>query len=226
MTEPLILALAFAFMAFYLRRQLVYLHLFQQDEYDAKRFLSLLLRKRYLDRKATLVIAVAAGMQFIPQVPAAIPLAIAIIGLLVAAVWENDPRKSSKKKLAMTARATRIYWVSFLCFLPAAALTVQLNNILFWIVLAQLIPVLLALGNLLLSPWEKRVQKKFWLEAHEKITKINPLVIGITGSYGKSSVKHILGHILSVVDHTLITPASINTPMGISRIIRDRKSVV
>ena len=46
--------------------------------------------------------------------------------------------------------------------------------------------------------------------------------IGITGSYGKTSVKHILGAILSVKYPTLITPASFNTPMGVTRAIREK----
>ena len=46
--------------------------------------------------------------------------------------------------------------------------------------------------------------------------------IGITGSYGKTSVKHILGAILSEKYPTLITPASFNTPMGVTRAIREK----
>lgn len=47
-------------------------------------------------------------------------------------------------------------------------------------------------------------------------------MIGITGSFGKTSVKHILGHILKMNAPTLITPGSVNTPMGITRIIREQ----
>jgi len=52
--------------------------------------------------------------------------------------------------------------------------------------------------------------------------KLSPVVIGITGSYGKTSVKHILGHILEAASSVLITPGSVNTPMGIARIVRER----
>jgi UDP-N-acetylmuramoyl-tripeptide--D-alanyl-D-alanine ligase len=50
----------------------------------------------------------------------------------------------------------------------------------------------------------------------------DPIVIGITGSYGKTSVKHILGHVLEIAAPSLITPGSVNTAMGIARIIRER----
>jgi UDP-N-acetylmuramoyl-tripeptide--D-alanyl-D-alanine ligase len=81
---------------------------------------------------------------------------------------------------------------------------------------------LLMLGNRLLQPVENAIQKKFWNEAHEKLLALKPTVIGITGSFGKTSVKHILGHVLKMQARTLITPGSVNTPMGITRIIRER----
>jgi UDP-N-acetylmuramoyl-tripeptide--D-alanyl-D-alanine ligase len=70
-------------------------------------------------------------------------------------------------------------------------------------------------------PNENRIQKRFWNEAHAKLLHLKPTVVGITGSYGKTSVKHILGHILGASAPTLSTPGSVNTPMGISRIVRE-----
>jgi UDP-N-acetylmuramoyl-tripeptide--D-alanyl-D-alanine ligase len=66
------------------------------------------------------------------------------------------------------------------------------------------------------------VQRRYWTEAHEKLGKLRPTVIAITGSYGKTSVKHILGHVLETAAPTLITPGSVNTAMGIARIIREQ----
>jgi UDP-N-acetylmuramoyl-tripeptide--D-alanyl-D-alanine ligase len=47
------------------------------------------------------------------------------------------------------------------------------------------------------------------------------IVIGITGSYGKTSVKNFITQILSVKYNVFATPASYNTPMGIVRSIRE-----
>jgi UDP-N-acetylmuramoyl-tripeptide--D-alanyl-D-alanine ligase len=47
-------------------------------------------------------------------------------------------------------------------------------------------------------------------------------VIAITGSYGKTSTKQILAHVLSTVAPTLATPGSVNTPLGIARIVREQ----
>ena len=75
-----------------------------------------------------------------------------------------------------------------------------------WIIAVQLVPLTLIGANLLLAPFEARVQRRYWDEAHDKLRRLDPTVIGITGSYGKTSVKHILGHVLETAAPTLITP--------------------
>jgi UDP-N-acetylmuramoyl-tripeptide--D-alanyl-D-alanine ligase len=143
--------------------------------------------------------------------------------LIAIAFYEKDPRKASKKKLVMTGRATRIYAVAAAVLLALAALyTLPGVPTLAWILPIQFPPLALVIANLVLAPYEQRVQQGFWNEAHEKLGKVKPVVIGITGSYGKTSTKHILGHILELQAPTLITPGSVNTPMGVSRIIRER----
>lgn len=46
-------------------------------------------------------------------------------------------------------------------------------------------------------------------------------IIGITGSYGKTSTKHYLERILSEQFSVLMTPGSFNTPMGVTRTVRE-----
>jgi len=60
----------------------------------------------------------------------------------------------------------------------------------------QLLPLALVASTILLKPKDKKVNASFRQEAVEKLEKLNPFIIGITGSFGKTSVKHILGHIL------------------------------
>ena len=91
-----------------------------------------------------------------------------------------------------------------------------------WLVPLHVIPLSLAISNLLLTPYEESVQRGFWEEAHGKLKSLRPTIVGITGSYGKTSTKHLLGHILEIQAATLITPGSVNTPMGIARIVREQ----
>ncbi|KAA5602970.1 Mur ligase family protein [Blastochloris sulfoviridis] len=219
----LVVAGTFAFFAW--KRALTYLHVFQQEEYDGGRFLAWLFRSFAFDMRASAALAVL-GIGFLrTEEPV-----IGAIGSLFGAVtfvyfgWqEPDPRQVAKKKLVVTARARRILISSgVLMALIVGALVVWQAPLLAWIAAVQAIPFVLVLGNLVLMPFEAREQKRFWTEAHDKLEKLKPSVVGITGSFGKTSVKHILGHLLSIQAPTLVTPGSVNTPMGIARIVREQ----
>jgi UDP-N-acetylmuramoyl-tripeptide--D-alanyl-D-alanine ligase len=212
---------AFAFFA--LRRLRRYLHIYQQEEYDSLRFLSWLFRRFAFDTRVALAIA---AITLIVTLAGAMPPAVwqgALAGLFIlAAGLEADPRKSAKKKLAMTKRAQRIYWSGFVLTAVVAGLAAFAPAPLWWLVPLWAVPFTLVLGNILMMPLESRTQRKFWTEAHTKLKRLRPMVIGITGSFGKTSVKHILGHILSMHARTLYTPGSVNTVMGNTRIIREQ----
>lgn len=218
----LILLLAFA--AFAVRRLMTYLHIFQQEEYDGRRFLRWLVSTGSVDRKLSLALLALGIAAFFVQTLSDWIIALTMVALFVAfAALEADPRKAAKKKLVLTPRARRILGTALglalvtglviLCTVPWSAA---------WIVPVQLIPLDLVVANLLLAPVEARIQQKFWDEAHDKLRRLGPVVVGITGSYGKTSVKHILGHILEATSSALITPGSVNTPMGIARIVREQ----
>ena len=89
------------------------------------------------------------------------------------------------------------------------------------LVFVQTLPFLLVGANKFLEPFEERVKARFRDEALAKFAELKPKTIAITGSYGKTSTKHILAHILGAAAPTLATPGSINTEMGITRVIRE-----
>lgn len=86
----------------------------------------------------------------------------------------------------------------------------------------QLLPAVLVLSNKFLEPMEERVKARFRKEAIEKFNTLKPKVIAITGSFGKTSTKHILSHVLGAAAPALATPGSVNTDMGITRVIREK----
>jgi UDP-N-acetylmuramoyl-tripeptide--D-alanyl-D-alanine ligase len=80
--------------------------------------------------------------------------------------------------------------------------------------------VLLSLS--LLAPIEHLLRQRTYAQAREKIIKLKKhglVVIGITGSYGKTSTKDFLAHILSFSYPVLATQNSVNTPLGVARTI-------
>jgi UDP-N-acetylmuramoyl-tripeptide--D-alanyl-D-alanine ligase len=212
------------FIPFAARRLLTYLHLFQQEEYDNRRFLGWIAQNHAWDRRlsAVLVALGSAQLLFARNAPGWTWVALIGIACLGAAAIERDPRRSAKKKLAMTPRATRIFAIAVVVSASIGVVVAISGGLAFgWLVAVQLIPIALVAGNLLLAPSEARVQRRYWNEAHDKLMRLAPVVIGITGSYGKTSVKHILGHVLETAAPTLITPGSVNTAMGIARVIRE-----
>ncbi len=214
----------FGFLLFAARRLLTYLHLFQQEEYDGARFFAWLIDSRAWDRRLSLALAAIVGAQFIlPDVTVWVFAALVGAICLGVAAFERDPRTTAKKPLVMTTRAKRIYAIA-LALMAGCGLIAALSSdlALVWIVAVQLVPVALVIANLLLAPFEARVQARYWREAQAVLRRVDPIVIGITGSYGKTSVKHILGHVLETAAPTLITPGSVNTAMGIARTIRER----
>lgn len=135
-------------------------------------------------------------------------------GLVIGRAF--SPRRA-KKKFVITGRVKRLYVVFFLVMTGISALCAATP----WAVLPALwplaLPLVVALSGLLAWPIEKAISECYFRDARRKLLSNPRLVrIGITGSYGKTSVKHILGAILSEKYPTLITPASFNTPMGVT----------
>lgn len=147
-----------------------------------------------------------------------LPLA-SLVGFLIAMVFSE---KQAKKKLVFTGRVKRLYAVFLLVMcLISFALAQGAMAVLpaFW---PLALPLVVALSGLLAWPLEKLISEIYFRDARRKLLSNPQLIrIGITGSYGKTSVKHILGTILSEKYPTLITPASFNTPMGVARTIRE-----
>ena len=138
-------------------------------------------------------------------------------------------KRSEKKKFALTARMKRLYGS-----LIVTLLLIPVLVFLFWgdvhafgaiccVIAALLLPLLVALAGVLALPIEKLIFHLYFKDAEKKLLENPRLIrIGITGSYGKTSTKFILAEILSQKYNVLATPASFNTPMGVTRIIRER----
>ena len=74
----------------------------------------------------------------------------------------------------------------------------------------------------LLKPVEKHINQRYIDDARRILASMPDLrVVGITGSYGKTSTKHYLYRILSEQFPTCMTPGSFNTTLGVVRTIRE-----
>lgn len=126
----------------------------------------------------------------------------------------------AKKRMVLTMRARRLFGVLTLEYL-GAALLLNLLTIPPYLTYA-LIPYAVWLAGRIMDPIEAKINAGFFNEARRKLhARSDLIVIGITGSYGKTFTKFILRELLSQKYEVLATPASFNTAMGISRVIND-----
>lgn len=94
-----------------------------------------------------------------------------------------------------------------------------------WLILLDLAllfffqPIVLAFTHYLLLPIELLIKKWFMQKASKKLKKKQVVKIGITGSYGKTSTKNILAHILGKQYKVCATPKNFNTEMGLTKTI-------
>lgn len=92
----------------------------------------------------------------------------------------------------------------------------------YFVVAGILAWIFILLMHVITLPIEKSIAKKYLDDAKNILEKHRDLIkIGITGSYGKTSTKYILENVLKQKFYTFITPRSFNTPMGITRCIRE-----
>ncbi|MDE6333868.1 MAG: UDP-N-acetylmuramoyl-tripeptide--D-alanyl-D-alanine ligase, partial [Muribaculaceae bacterium] len=150
----------------------------------------------------------------------------------VAGTWTLAARKY-KKPLVWTARSRRIYtaalllcvlisaaFVSFALHAPAGILLYLISVALLGCYCASHVIVIAA--DFILKPVEKAIYNRYYNDAASRLRSMPDLkIIGITGSYGKTSTKHYLYRILSEQYDTLMTPGSYNTTLGVVRTIRE-----
>ncbi len=145
---------------------------------------------------------------------------IVLTGILFSRFSRNQ---KEKKAFVVTARVRRLYAVLSLVLIAAAWLLLRLSPFPFWLLLPLGTPLFTALAAVAAYPLERFVFRLYFRDAEKRLLEDPRLIrIGITGSYGKTSVKFILNTLLSQKYNVLMTPSSFNTPMGVTRVVRER----
>ncbi len=154
--------------------------------------------------------------------------------------YVSDKKRKKKIPLIRTARMNRLITVYFfllllltfasLILLNTIAYFARANTLLVRIRFAPIcimpfgVPIFVLLAYYITAPFERAIQKKYIKKCTEKLKKRTDLIkIGITGSYGKTSVKMFLSTMLEEKYNVLATPSSYNTPMGICKSVKRLK---
>lgn len=214
------------YLAVYLGLCFVYgkraLQMFQQNHYELYRYSKWLFNKKNLRFTPTVIFAVVIlSLGTLLNGDRTLIVIFVTLAFAVFMIY-RETKKVYVKDLALTARVKRqiaVYTVLMSLFialgkiLPADVLALAV------IVMSYLMIYPMAM---LTYPIEEGIKKRYEDEARDILKNSSRLIrIGITGSYGKTSTKNIINDIIADSRYTLITPASYNTPMGITRTVRE-----
>lgn len=86
------------------------------------------------------------------------------------------------------------------------------------LVLLSVVQPLSSIGIALVITYIRRLYTdRILQEVSRRLLKDRPIIIGVTGSYGKTSTKLLLAALLDGSFTVCVTPLSVNTPLGIAR---------
>lgn len=195
------------------------LHMLQLEYYKNDRY------KSWMKKNKKQVYSLRDLLLFISTIACLINLRMGLILNIIFGVLLFISRNiyKEKKPLVVTGRIKRMYATELIIF---AILLFASNINIYLLFLVDLVTIfayyIVIIVNIVNIPIEKSIQEKFVKRAKKTLRQMNNLkIIGITGSYGKTSMKSIVSTLLSQKYNVLKTPKSYNTKMGIVRTINE-----
>ncbi len=197
---------------------------YQIEEYMSGRYLRWLLAARALPMRPLLAWLLGIVLSILLNEGTTVQRPYLVLSIAAIVAVLPPSRRETKKPLVLTSRVKRLLVSSGLIALLAlaaaqtwlhASATASASASLGF-ACYLLAPLWLVAGNMLVQPLEAAIRRRYLTQAAATLQQINPKVIGITGSYGKTTTKQFLRDILSARYPTYATPKSYNTLMGIS----------
>ena len=144
------------------------------------------------------------------------------IFILGISIFYNFPKSKSKIELKNTNRVIRMYITEAILILCIFLINYKKYVLLKLCVINIISPIMCIIANSINYPIEC-IRKKYYINIAKKILADMPnlIVIGVTGSYGKTSVKNFLEKILEKKYEVLTTPKNYNTTMGVVKTITE-----
>ena len=192
-------------------------HMFQHNSYRVERY-ARWFRGGYKFGRAAVIAALAIVGAF------GNPIFIGFSIVFMAVMAWREFRTVYKKPIVYTMRVKRLFLTA--AILTAAAIGAALVFIPDYapaVALALLVmPVVMLAANLVNKPLEAAIARWYYNDAKRILRSMPDLkIIGVTGSFGKTSTKHYLYRILSERYNVLMTPGNFNTTLGVIRTVRE-----
>lgn len=149
----------------------------------------------------------------------------AVLFLVLSVVFVVTVHKKGDDKVVWTARLKRLFALVVLLVFALVALSAYLTyefSLYYQVivcVVAAIVPFMAILANWIMLPVERANNNRYIKRAKSILAEKHPTVIGITGSFGKTTVKNMLAAMLAKRFKTLATPSSYNTPLGVCKTI-------
>ena len=198
------------------------LHMLQQNWYDDDhRYLKWMIRNKYkvlLGPDCSFVIFIS----FLFMNEKFQLLLFAVFYIFCFIFFRKEKRKEQKKlSFVVTKRIKRLFVTLFILYLiPILCMYFGNGYLPYYLFVLGMLSYLnffvVMVANIINIPVEKQVYHYYRRKAMCKLRDMNHLkVVGITGSYGKTSSKNILSDILNVKINAIATPKNLNTPYGL-----------
>lgn len=212
-------ALFFAVYMFFAEKG--YIHILQLNSYRPERYL------RWMGENKMKAAYLRAVILLFSLIGAAASLSAEYFALAALMALSAPYKvKKAKKPLVYTMRVKRLFAFSYipvLALIAAAAFAPGIWKSVILIAGALLTPWVVLLSLYISLPVESAISRHFVNDAKKILAGHKNLkIIGVTGSYGKTSMKYALTTLLSEKYSVLMTPGSYNTTMGVVRTIREQ----
>lgn len=205
------------------------LHILQLENYYLDRYFGWIKRciKKVLNIRNIVVLVIATAFIVASHFMKNLTITALIIEIFALLYIIFSLKKQKEKKaFVVTARIKRVY-TTYLILFSILVVCANIFNYKFVLPVANICAIFaymfVYVVTVINSPVEKSIRNGFCKKAKNKLNEIPGLkVVGVTGSYGKTSTKYVVNTILSQKYNTLMTPESYNTPMGVVRTINEK----
>ena len=158
-----------------------------------------------------LVAVVGAGFSFTTPAAGLVPVAVVAVGPIGLGL------RGRTAKLAWTRRLKTLAAVYAVVDFAILALAIALGVGTFVAVVEAVVTfVLVDLALAITKPIERSLGNKFVEQARARLASVDPTVVAITGSYGKTGTKGYIAHLVSGTRSVVPSPASYNNRNGLA----------
>ena len=211
------------------------LHLFQLEHYEPARLRVWVQRRGARIDRELVIGCLVAGLAL--TAAAAAGVLMLEVGVIAGGwlAWRGLQllRRPQTKPLVFTARARRLFaaalaipalllvLVAVAVIAGAPAWTAAVIGTAIAVLAVVAAPELLFAADIAVRPIQELDNRRFVRSAQRKLAEIDPLVIGITGSFGKTTTKACVAAVAELRGPAYATPASYNTFLGVVRAINE-----